>query len=133
MPVDSMAPEVDQQDQAHTYFKPEETPVTQAAKASYLGRVYLDWAVFPITQTEPLQGHFKGYLVRFQDLRFDYPEMRGRGTLGGWVLLGPDLRVQEEGMNSRKPSIEEEPVEYVRVIVMIVASVTDFPVTENRA
>ena len=109
MPVDSMTPEVDQQNQAHTYFKPEVTPMTQAAKASYLGRVYLDWAVFPITQTEPLQGRFKGYLVRFQDLRFGYPEMQGRGTLGAWVLLGPDLRVQEEGMNSRKPSIEDEP------------------------
>jgi len=109
MPVDSMTPEVDPQGQAHTYFKPEETPVTQAAKASYLGRVYLDWAVFPITQTEPLQGAFKGHLVRFQDLRFGYPEMQGRGTLGAWVLLGPDLRVQEEGVNSRKPSTEASP------------------------
>ena len=109
MPVDSMTPEVDPQGQAHTYFKPEETPVIQAAKASYLGRVYLDWAVFPLTETEPLQGTFKGYLVRFQDLRFGYPEMRGRGTLGAWVLLGPDLRVQEEGMNSKKPSVETNP------------------------
>ena len=100
--------------EARTFFKPEETPVTQAAKASYLGRVYLDWAVFPITQTEPLQGAFKGYLVSFQDLRFGYPEMQGRGTLGGWVLLGPDLRVQEEGMNSRPPSIEDEPVSATR-------------------
>jgi hypothetical protein len=65
--------------------------------------------VFPITQNEQLQGDFKGYLVRFQDLRFGYPEMQGRGTLGGWVLLAPDLRVQEEGMNTRRPSIEEEP------------------------
>jgi inner membrane protein len=109
VPVDSMTPEVDQQQQAHTYFKPEETPTTQAAKASYLGRVFLDWAVFPITQTEPMQGDFKGYLVRFQDLRFDYPDARGRGTLGAWVLLGPDLRVQEEGMNSRKPSVGSVP------------------------
>ena len=109
MPVDSMTPEVDAQGQAHTYFKPEDTPVTQAAKASYLGRVYLDWAVFPLTETEPLQGAFKGYLVRFQDLRFGNSEMRGRGTLGAWVLLGPDLRVQEEGMNSKKPSVETNP------------------------
>ena len=47
--------------------------------------------------------------MRFQDLRFSYPEMQDRGTLGGWVLLGPDLRVQEEGMNSRKPSVGENP------------------------
>ena len=107
VPVDSRKPEVDEQGQAHTYFKPEETPVTQVAKESYLGRAYLDWAVFPVTLTEKLQGAFPGYLVRFQDLRFAYPEMRGRGTLSGWVLLGPDLRVQEEGMNSRKASVEQ--------------------------
>ena len=109
VPVNSMAPEVDVQGEAHTYFKPEETPVTQAAKASYLGRVYLDWAVFPLTQTEKLEGHFNGYVVRFEDLRFEYPEMRGRGILGGWVLLGPDRRVQEEGTNSQKPSTDENP------------------------
>ncbi len=109
VPVDSLVPTVDEQSRANTYFKPEETPVTQAAKASYFGQVYLDWAVFPVTQTEKLEGAFKGYLVRFQDLRFAYPEMRGRGTLGGWVLLGPDLRVQEQGTNSRKPSVEENP------------------------
>jgi inner membrane protein len=105
MAVDSSGPQVDPQGTARTYFKPEETPATLAAKGSYLGRVYLDWAVFPITQSEQLQADFKGYLVRFQDLRFSYPETRGRATLGAWVLLGPDLRVQEEGMNSRKPSV----------------------------
>lgn len=107
VPVNSMTPEVDEQAEAHTYFKPEATPATQAAKASYFGRVYLDWAVFPLTQTEQLQGAFRGYLVRFQDLRFEYPETRGRGNLAGWVLVGPDMRVQEEGTNSRKPSVED--------------------------
>ena len=109
MPVSSLVPEVDAQSDAQTYFKPEETPVTQAAKSSYFGRLYLDWAVFPLTQTERLEGRFKGYLVRFMDLRFEYPETRGRGTLGGWVLVGPDLRIQEEGTNSRKPSTDENP------------------------
>jgi inner membrane protein len=109
VPVNSMAPAVDESSAAITYFKPEDTPELQAAKASHFGRVYLDWAVFPLTQTEQLQGRFKGYLVRFEDLRFEYPEMRGRGTLGGWVLMGPDLREQEEGVNSQKPSVEENP------------------------
>jgi len=106
-PVNSLTPEVDPHNDARTYFKPEETPVTHAAKASYLGLVYLDWAVFPVTQTEQFQGNFKGYLVDFFDLRYVYPERRGRKTLGGWVLLGPDLRVQEEGMSSRRPSVED--------------------------
>jgi inner membrane protein len=109
VPVNSLAPEVDEQGEAHTYFKPEVTPAIQAAKASYFGRVYLDWAVFPLTHTEQLQGAFKGYLVRFEDLRFEYPETRGRGNLSGWVLVGPDMRVQEEGTNSRKPSVGENP------------------------
>ena len=105
--VDSLTPEVDQRQQANTYFKPEEIPVTQAAMASYLGRVYLDWAVFPITQAEPLQGDRKGYLVRFQDLRYAYPEAPGRRTLGAWVLLSPSLNVEDEGMSSREPSAAE--------------------------
>ncbi len=108
VPVNSLLPSVDEQSDADTYYKPEETPVTQAAKASYFGRVYLDWAVFPITTTEKLQGSFKGYLVRFRDLRFGYPG-DPPGRLGGWVLIGPDLRVQEEGTNSTVPSIEQNP------------------------
>ena len=109
VPVNSMRPEVDEQSEPLIYYKPEETPVTQAAKASYFGRVYLDWAVFPLTLTEKLQGAFPGYLVWFQDLRFGEPGPRGSGRLGGWVLVGPDLRVQEEGSNSRKPSVERDP------------------------
>jgi inner membrane protein len=109
VPVNSMVPEVDERSEAYTYYKPEETPITQAAKASHFGQVYLDWAVFPLTQTEELQGKLKGYLVRFEDLRFEYPESRGTGRLGGWVLVGPDLHVREEGPNSQKPSIDESP------------------------
>jgi inner membrane protein len=103
VPVNSLVPAVDERSEAQTYYKPEETPVTQVAKASYFGRVFLDWAVFPITQTEQLAGNFKGYLVRFQDLRFEYPERRGSGILGGWVLVAPNLQVQEEGTKSQKP------------------------------
>ncbi len=35
--------------------KPEETPVTLAAKRSYLGRVYLDWARYPVVETEQME------------------------------------------------------------------------------
>ena len=48
-------------------YKPEETPVTLAAKNSYVGRVFLDWAKYPITETEAsaasaagLYGSFSG-------------------------------------------------------------------------
>ena len=49
-------------------YKPEETPITLAAKRSYLGRVYLDWAQYPITETEALNPPEGGYIVDFQDL-----------------------------------------------------------------
>ena len=101
VPVNSVTPEVDPGGDAQTFYKPEETDVTRAAKASYFGRVYLDWAVFPYVQAQKLEGEFKGYLVHFEDLRFLYPEMR-EAPLGGYVLLGPDLRVQEEGPHANR-------------------------------
>jgi inner membrane protein len=107
--VNSLVPVVDERSEAQTYYKPEETPVTQAAKESYFGRVFLDWAVFPVTQAEKLEGSFRGYMVRFQDLRFEYPGRAGSGTLGGWVLLAPNLQIQEEGMNPQKPSNDRNP------------------------
>jgi inner membrane protein len=104
VPVDSAKPEVDPQGEVRTFYKPEETPASQAAKASYFGRVYLDWAAFPVTETQTLEGDSKGYLVDFSDLRYAYP---GRTALGGFVLLSPNLQVQAEGPNSaRPPSLE---------------------------
>ena len=102
VPVDSRTPEVDPHGEARTYYKPEETPVSQAAKASYFGLVYLDWAVFPVVETQKLAGTPKGYLVDFQDLRYAYP---GRTALGGFVLLSPDLQVEAQGPNSEKPGV----------------------------
>lgn len=89
--VDSLRPEVDPQGRAVTIYKPEETDVTLAAKRSRLGRVYLDWAEFPVTETEqlPREG---GYLVRFYDLRFVYPDMRRR-PLTIAVELDRELKV----------------------------------------
>ena len=58
VPVNSMTPEVDERSEAHIYYKPEETPVLEAAKSSYFGRVFLDWAVFPVTQTREVAGAF---------------------------------------------------------------------------
>jgi inner membrane protein len=101
VPVDSRTPQVDPTGDARIFYKPEVTPVLQAAKTSYFGRVYLDWAAFPYVQTEKLEGEFSGELVRFQDLRYEYPDRRG--TLAGFVLLNPKLRVEAEGPNSARP------------------------------
>ncbi len=50
--VDSLTPEVDPDGKLEIRYKFEETPVTLAAKKSYLGRVYLDWAKYPVTEAE---------------------------------------------------------------------------------
>jgi len=94
-PVDSLTPEVDPQGRMEIHYKPEETPITIAAKKSYAGRVFLDWAQYPITETETLAD---GYIVRFQDLRYvevptSIAEDRSRGVLGVAVKLDRDLHV----------------------------------------
>ena len=99
VPVDSKIPEVDPTDQMVIRYKPEETPVTLAAKRSYLGRVYLDWAVYPITETEALgNGDSR---VQFEDLRYWYsaralPWLRRDNSrpLGAGVELNRSLQVK---------------------------------------
>jgi len=95
--VDSAAPDVDSEERMEFRYKPEETPITLAAKKSYLGRAYLDWAQYPITETETLPQPQGGYIVHFQDLRFaGGPLSRGgtrRSPLGAAVELDKDLRV----------------------------------------
>ena len=98
--IDSRDPAVDPEDRMQIRYKPEETAITLAAKKSYLGRVYLDWAQYPVTETEVVDS---GYIVDFQDLRFvQLPGLlsRVRGkredgakTLGAGVRLDRELHV----------------------------------------
>ncbi|MCU1221721.1 MAG: rane-bound metal-dependent hydrolase, partial [Candidatus Angelobacter sp.] len=93
---------VDPQNMAVVRFKPEETPVTLAAKKSRLGRVYLDWARYPLATTEKLEGG--RFLVQFEDLRFESAESVAQHRspiLGGYVVLDSQLRVEE--MSAGKP------------------------------
>ncbi len=112
LPVNSLGPEIDES-QARIFYKPEETEVTRAAKSSYFGRVYLDWAVFPYVQVQKLDGPVPGFFVDFSDLRYDYPDLQKKTPLGGYVVFSPDLRVLEEGMTSRNSpspeSLEQQP------------------------
>ncbi|MFI5102346.1 MAG: metal-dependent hydrolase [Terriglobales bacterium] len=115
MDVDSLSPEVDPEAEMQIRYKPEETPITLAAKRTYLGRVYLSWAQYPITETEelqndpaidPIENARAAYVVRFRDLRYDYPGRNARATLGAMVLLNRDLQVVDErfGMRSASPN-----------------------------
>jgi inner membrane protein len=98
-PVDSLGPSVDPEGNLQIRYKPEETPITLAAKRSYLGRVYLDWAQYPVTETETLSPPERGYIVDFQDLRFmQLPRLFGprretRHALGAGVQLDDKWRV----------------------------------------
>src|SRR5215472_6105545 len=97
--VDSSSGEIDT-DAAVVRFKPEETPVTLAAKKSHLGRFYLDWAAYPLVSVEGLPSK-TGYLVRFRDLRFAYASpfsQRSSTPLSGHVELDPQLRVIDQYM-----------------------------------
>ena len=94
--VDSLGSEVDADGQMEIHYKPEETPITLAAKKSYLGRVYLDWAQYPVTETQELPEG--GYIVHFQDLRYlrlgaPIGRRRARKPLSAGVKLDSNLRV----------------------------------------
>jgi len=102
MLVDSSVPDVDPEGQMRIRYKPEETPVTLAAKKSYLGRVYLDWAKYPITETEEIESP-PGYIVRFTDLRFDYPGRTGHSPLSAGVQLDRNLKVMREWFGFQVP------------------------------
>lgn len=95
--VNSLGPEVDPEDRLEIRYKPEETPITLAAKNSYVGRVFLDWAQYPITETETLQPPQQGSIVLFQDLRYaGIPRSitgRSRGGLSRAVQLDQNLHV----------------------------------------
>ena len=99
--VDSLAPEVDPEGRLEIRYKPEETPVTLAAKNSYVGRVFLDWAQYPITETETLQPPQQGFIVLFQDLRYSgIPRsITGRRSRGG---LSRAVRDRPEPACSRR-------------------------------
>jgi inner membrane protein len=89
-------------------YKPEETPVTLAAKKSYVGRVFLDWAQYPITETEALQPPQQGYIVRFQDLRYaaiSRSLSRGRGGLSKAVEIDQNLQVAGDVVDSKNGQV----------------------------
>jgi inner membrane protein len=109
MGVDSLAPEVDPEGNMRIRYKPAETPASLAAERSYLGRVYLDWAKYPILEVETREngsesdnasGGGSAYIVRFEDLRYAYPELAGRATLSATVELDRNLKVVSEAWGS---------------------------------
>ena len=104
--VNSRTGEMDDSDNGHTYYKPQETPITLAAKKTRLGQVYLDWAAYPMIETLPAPDG--GWEVRFYDLRYAYPG-RSSTVLGAYVLLDKDLHVLEQRMGRREDAKSAKP------------------------
>lgn len=101
--VDANSGQLDS-DRAVVRFKPQETPITLAAKKSRLGQVYLDWARYPLVQTETLPEK-AGYVVRFEDLRFETSQLltrNGSTPLAGYVELDRNLHVIDQHMGQRE-------------------------------
>lgn len=96
MHVDSRQPAVDANAGMQTYDKPQSTPATQAARQTALGRGYLEWARFPLIDSETLPAPEAGYLVHFQDLRFAYPDSPRR-ILHAYIKLDEHLHERAAG------------------------------------
>jgi inner membrane protein len=94
--VNSLMPEVDPEGRLQIRHKPEETPITLAAKKSYLGRVYLDWGQYPITETQQKESSEGGYIVRFYDLRYQDVWHDVSRSLSASVELDDKLNVVAE-------------------------------------
>ncbi len=101
-PVNVNSGQIDPGNESVLHYKPEETAVTLAAKKSRLGQVYLDWAQYPLVQTQELPGG-DGFQVTLADLRFADTHLfelkpsrtRRSQPLRAYVLLDPQLRVSE--------------------------------------
>ncbi len=94
-----------------TLYKPATTLPLLAAKRTYLGRVYLDWSMYPVLNEEPDTSDPNHPLVRvtFADARFMYDTslLKGRTkpSIAGSVLLDMQApegeRVVEMEMNGK--------------------------------
>jgi len=96
--VNTIGDQVETDEYADVIYKMPVTPAVQAAKQSYLGRVYLDWSKWPVVEDRGTGVLVPGadvpqpdwHTVEFQDLRFGYwPLGENRAaSLSGWVVVG---------------------------------------------
>lgn len=98
--VDSWNGNLDPRIETRIRYKSKETAATIAAKSSSLGRAYMNWAHFPITETEPLEAGQRGYVVRFKDMGFEFASSREQYSPFAVVRLNRDLSVADMTFNS---------------------------------
>ena len=104
-------------DASDLIYKPEVTPAVMAAKQSWLGRAYLDWAKFPVTtdlgndpipyETAPTPQP-NWHTVQFEDLRFSNSSLgmagsaRSHTPLGAYAYIGPGNEVEGMFMSGKE-------------------------------
>jgi inner membrane protein len=106
--VHTRSDQIDSEPAEDVFYKPPVTPAVQAAKQSFLGKVYLDWSRWPVVEDKgamPPPGYKVDpprpdwHTVQFRDLRFDYSVFSHKpsdAVLSGWVYVGPQQEI--EGM-----------------------------------
>jgi inner membrane protein len=111
--VSTWAETVETSDRDDVIFKPPVTPATMAAKRSWLGRAYLDWARFPVVTdrghanliaSNELAPQPQDIAVEFKDLRFAYgflSRSRNSAALTAWVYVTPNGAIDAMVMNNR--------------------------------
>ena len=111
--VNSRTETIETDERNDVIFKPPVTPATAAAKNSWLGRVYLDWARFPVVTdrghanlvaSDELAPQPQDSAVEFRDLRFAYGFLsRGRNSsvLTAWVYVAPGGAIDAMVANGR--------------------------------
>ena len=98
-------------DTAATIYKPQVTPAVAVAKQSWVGRVYLGWALFPVVtdlgnvpagNAPPPEPGW--HTVEFQDLRFDRNPgaTDGSNPLAAWAYIGPGNEVEAMFMSGHE-------------------------------
>jgi inner membrane protein len=103
-------------DASDVVYKPQVTPAVMAAKQSFLGRVYLDWSMLPVTtdlgndpipyETAPLPQP-SWHTVEFQDLRFANSSLgtsraRGGNPLGAYAYVGTGNEIEGMFMSGKE-------------------------------
>jgi inner membrane protein len=111
--VNSRRETVETDERNDVIFKPPVTPATTAAKNSWLGRAYLDWARFPVVTdrghanlvaSDDLAPQPQDSAVEFRDLRFAYSFLsrsRDSTALTAWVYVAPNGAIDAMVMNGR--------------------------------
>ncbi|MCX6616082.1 MAG: metal-dependent hydrolase [Acidobacteria bacterium] len=82
-----------------TYYRPEPSPPLEAARQSYVGKAFMDFARFPFAYVEP-DG--EGFEVIMRDLRFEQG-VSGRKGFVARIRLAPNLSVVSEVFDYRSP------------------------------